>query len=124
MNIGIDLGTTNSGLAYVRSAGDTADYPEIEFRDSAAGRRACVRGSSLAVWELVMLVRERGDNAEATAAHLGWPIQKVTAVLDYARAYSDEVFAALRENDVFDADSIRAMLPNVRVIDIDMSDRA
>src|SRR5947209_4597496 len=30
MNIGIDLGTTNSALAYVRSAGDTADYPEID----------------------------------------------------------------------------------------------
>ncbi|HLJ73129.1 MAG TPA: Hsp70 family protein [Thermoanaerobaculia bacterium] len=29
MNIGIDLGTTNSGLAFVRSSRD-ADYPEIE----------------------------------------------------------------------------------------------
>lgn len=30
MNIGIDLGTTNSGLAFVRSAGEAADYPEID----------------------------------------------------------------------------------------------
>ncbi len=31
MNIGIDLGTTNSGLAYVRSAGDQSDYPDIDI---------------------------------------------------------------------------------------------
>lgn len=32
MNIGIDLGTTNSALAYVRSApGELSDYPEIEI---------------------------------------------------------------------------------------------
>lgn len=31
MNIGIDLGTTNSGLAYVRSAGDSSDYPDIDI---------------------------------------------------------------------------------------------
>src|SRR5579884_1893764 len=30
MNIGIDLGTTNSELAYVRSSGADADYPDIE----------------------------------------------------------------------------------------------
>jgi molecular chaperone DnaK (HSP70) len=34
MNIGIDLGTTNSGLAYVLSqAGELADYPEIRILD-------------------------------------------------------------------------------------------
>jgi hypothetical protein len=31
MNIGIDLGTTNSGLAYVRAAGDQSDYPDIDI---------------------------------------------------------------------------------------------
>src|ERR1700737_2184185 len=34
MNIGIDLGTTNSGLAYVQQQpGDLADYPEIRILD-------------------------------------------------------------------------------------------
>jgi len=101
-----------------------ADYPDIEFRNSAAGRRACVRGSSLAVWEVVMLARDRGDDAEATAAHLGWPIQRVHAALDYAREYSDEVLGALSDNESFEAESLRELLPNVRVNDIDMSDLA
>ncbi len=30
MNVGIDLGTTNSALAYVRSGGELTDYPDIE----------------------------------------------------------------------------------------------
>src|SRR5436309_14910671 len=34
MNIGIDLGTTNSGLAFVQQQpGDLADYPEIRILD-------------------------------------------------------------------------------------------
>lgn len=32
-----------------------AEYPAIEFRDSAAGRQAYVAGSGLAVWEVVMV---------------------------------------------------------------------
>ena len=99
-----------------------ADHPDIEFRDSAGRRRACIRGSSLAVWEVVMLARERGDSAESTAAHLGWPVQRVDAALDYARDYPDEVLAALSENESFDADTLRALLPHVRVIDVDVSD--
>jgi len=31
-----------------------AEFPAIEFRDSAAGRQAYVVGSRLAVWELLM----------------------------------------------------------------------
>src|SRR5437660_197825 len=34
MNIGIDLGTTNSGVAYVQQeSGEPADYPEIRILD-------------------------------------------------------------------------------------------
>jgi len=36
-----------------------ADFEFIEFRDSAVGRQACVRGSSLAVWEVAMRMLSR-----------------------------------------------------------------
>ena len=34
-----------------------ADFAFIDFRDSAAGRQACMQGSSLAVWEVLLLAR-------------------------------------------------------------------
>src|SRR4029077_16234865 len=34
-----------------------AEFAFIDFRDSPAGRQACLQGSSLAVWEVMLLVR-------------------------------------------------------------------
>ena len=99
-----------------------ADHPAIEFRDSAVGRQAYLRGSSLAVWEVVMLVRERKNDAEARAAYLGWPVARVEAALRYAAAYPEEIEAALRETMAVDADALRRLLPGTQVIDIDVGD--
>jgi len=99
-----------------------ADHPTIEFRDSVVGRQAYLRGSTLAVWEVVMLVRERKNDAEATATYLGWPGARVEAALRYAAAYPEEIEAALRETMAFDADALRHLLPGTQVIDIPMDD--
>jgi hypothetical protein len=94
-----------------------AEHSQIEFRDSIVGRQAYVRGSSLAVWGVVMLARERKDDVTATATYLGWPHPRVDAALRYAAAYADEVEAALRENEAFDADALRRLLPNLQIVD-------
>lgn len=99
-----------------------AEHPEIEFRDSVVGRQAYMRGSSLAAWEVVMLARERKNDEHATATYLGWPRPRVNAVLRYAAAYPDEIEGALQENDTFDADTLRRLLPNTQIVDIDIAD--
>src|ERR1700691_3971174 len=50
-----------------------AEFAFIDFRDSAAGRQACIQGSTLAVWEVAMLLRAYKEDAAAVARHLGWP---------------------------------------------------
>jgi hypothetical protein len=45
-------------------------FPHVEFRDSAVGRQACVVGSSLAVWEVVMVAESHGMDPARTASHL------------------------------------------------------
>ena len=35
-----------------------SEFAFIDFRDSAAGRQACIQGSSLAVWEIMLLARD------------------------------------------------------------------
>jgi uncharacterized protein (DUF433 family) len=103
-----------------------ADHPAIGFRDSVVGRQAYLRGSTLAVWEVVMLVRERKNDAEAeaTADYLGWPEARVEAALRYAAAYPEEIEAALRETVAVDADALRRLLPGTHVIDMHMDDEA
>src|ERR1700690_364395 len=63
-----------------------AEFAFIDFRDSSAGRQACIQGSSLAVWEVMLLIRSYQGSALAVAAHLRWPQIKVEAAMNYARA--------------------------------------
>ncbi len=47
-----------------------SEFAFIDFRDSTAGRQACIQGSSLAVWEIMLLVRSYKHDLTATAKHL------------------------------------------------------
>ena len=91
-----------------------AEFPPVEFRDSDSGRQAYIVGSSLAVWEVVMINQSYGHNAEQTAAHLRWPLTRVEPVLAYARRYQQEITAALQENRSVSPPDLTRSLPNSR----------
>src|SRR5882757_6059754 len=76
-----------------------SEFAFIDFRDSAAGRQACVQGSTLAVWEVMLLVRSYRSDLAAVAKHLRWPETKVRAAAHYAEAFPEEIDDALSEND-------------------------
>lgn len=91
-----------------------AEFAFLDFRDSPAGRQACLQGSSLAVWEVMLLARDYGNDAAAVAKHLHWPESKVQAAFNYALAHPEEIEAALEENDAVDFESLKRMLPQAR----------
>ena len=93
-----------------------AEFAFIDFRDSAAGRQAYIQGSTLAVWEVAMLLRSYRGNAVAVAAHLRWPEAKVRAAEHYAQVFSEEIEDALRENDAADLKTLKRMLPQATMI--------
>jgi uncharacterized protein (DUF433 family) len=88
-----------------------SEFAFIDFRDSPAGRQACIQGSTLAVWEIMMLLRSYRSNAAAVARHLRWPEAKVHAAVNYAAAFPEEIQAALEENDATDFTALKRMLP-------------
>jgi hypothetical protein len=95
-----------------------AEFAFIDFRDSAAGRQACIQGSSLAVWEVLLLVRSYKQRSEkndvsAVAKHLRWPEAKVCAAIHYAEAFPQEIEEALSENEATDFETLKRMLPGV-----------
>lgn len=87
------------------------EFAFIDFRDSPAGRQAYVQGSSLAVWEVVLIVRSYGTDAGAAARHLAWPESKVQSALNYARAFPREIEDALAENSEMDFQNLSRLLP-------------
>lgn len=88
-----------------------AEFAFIDFRDSPAGRQACIQGSSLAVWEVIMIVRSYRGGARAAAEHLRWPEERVLAAMHYAEAFPEEIEEALAENESTDPRALKRMLP-------------
>jgi uncharacterized protein (DUF433 family) len=88
-----------------------SEFAFIDFRDSTAGRQAYVQGSTLAVWEMLLLLRSYGEDVGAVAKHLQWPRAKVQAAANYAQAFPQEIDDALSENAATDFDALKRMLP-------------
>jgi len=88
-----------------------SEFAFIDFRDSSAGRQAYLQGSTLAVWEVLLLLRSYKNHVGGVARHLAWPEAKVQAAINYAEAFSEEIDEALRENDAADFATLKRMLP-------------
>ena len=87
-----------------------SEFALLDFRDSPAGRQASVQGSTLAVWEVILLVHSHNGVAEAVAKHLRWAEVKVRAAINDAEAFPEEIKEAIAENDSADFETIKRML--------------
>ena len=88
-----------------------SEFAFIDFRDSAAGRQACMQGSSLAVWEVMLLLHSYKKDLAATAKHLRWTEMKIKSAVNYAEAFPNEIDQALAENQATDFTALKRMLP-------------
>lgn len=88
-----------------------SEFAFIDFRDSAAGRQAYVQGSSLAVWEVILLYRGYKSDLQAVAKHLEWPTARVQAAVNYVEAFTGEINEALSENEAAGLTTIKRTLP-------------
>lgn len=100
-----------------------SEFAFIDFRDSAAGRQAFIQGSSLSVWEIMLLLRSYKNDATAVARHLEWPDVKVRAAIHYAEAFRSEIDEAIAENDNSDPTWIKRMLPQTQEFAVSKSRR-
>jgi hypothetical protein len=107
--------TSDASARLVEEGLRRAEFAFIDFRDSPAGRQAYLQGSSLAVWEVMLLVRSYRGKISAVAAHLEWPEPKVQAAVHYAEAFPEEINEAIGENDASDLVALKRMLPQAEV---------
>ncbi len=88
-----------------------SEFAFVDFRDSGAGRQAYLQSSSLAVWEVLLIVQSYKADVAAAAKHLGWPEAKIQAAVNYARAFPEEIDGALAENEAMSFEALQRMLP-------------
>lgn len=111
------LGRTPSetGALLIQEGLRRAEFAFIDFRDSPAGRQACIQGSSLAVWEVAWIARGYGNSVEKTANYLEMSPLKVRSALNYARTFPDEIEAPLSEHEAGDFESLSRMVPQAEI---------
>jgi uncharacterized protein (DUF433 family) len=94
------------------------EFAFIEFRDSPVGRQAYLKGTRLAVWQVVLLAGSFDGDVARTAAHLEIAPVAVQAALAYAAAYPAEVEAAIADNAHAAADLTR-LIPSLEPVVVD-----
>jgi len=114
------LGRTPSEAAalLLEEALRLGEFAFIEFRDSAVGRQAYLKGSRLTVWQVISLLNSIDGDVEQTAAMLEIPSTWVQAAVAYARAYPAEIEAAIADNTT-DVDRLSRLIPNLQIVTID-----
>ncbi len=96
------------------------EFAFIEFRDSPAGRQAYLRGTRLKIWQVVQIVRDYEGDVARAAAHLSIPPVQVMAALNYAKAFPEEIEAAISDSECCVAE-LERLIPNLEVVDADAS---
>ncbi len=94
------------------------EFAFIDFRDSPLGRQAYIQGTRLSVWMVVKVAGLYGSDVEKTAGHFQRPAVQIQAALNYAKAFPEEVEAAIQDNDSYDFSRLSRMLPQARRFEI------
>jgi len=110
--------TSETGALLIEEGLRQSEFGHIEFRDSVVGRQAYLRGTSLAVWEVVSIAKRFDLDTNATANNLEWPLYRVKAALHYAAAFPNEIEAALADNDTYSFETLRNILPQAERVTI------
>jgi len=98
------------------------EFALIDFRSSETGRQAFVQGTSLAVWEVVMVAQGYDLDAQKTAQHLEWPLPRVQAALSYAQAFPQEIETALQDNGSYSFERLRRLVPQARLFSLPLQE--
>jgi len=92
-------------------------FPHIEFRTFNGERHACLKGR-LQVWQLIMVARDHGMDAEQVARHLELKLEQVQAAFHYYEAYPEDTDRALADNDAMTFERLKQLLPNAKLAEI------
>ena len=109
------LGKSQSemGAQFIEEAMREAEYNGIEFRDSALGRQAYMKGSNLAVWEVLLVAQDHAMDVERITAYFRRPRAWVQTALNYYAAFGEEIDPLLEDSRAMTFENLRRLLPNL-----------
>ena len=115
--LGNGMTRTKAGVMLLEESLREAEFSFVEFRDSPIGRQPYMKGSGLAIWEVITIARPREMNAEQIAQDYPYPVENIRAALNFYEAYRDEIDQAIEDNGI-GYEAMKRLLPNVRLFEV------
>jgi len=106
---------SETGALLVEEGLRRSEFAFMDFRDTPVGRQAFIQGTRLSVWMVVKIARLYGNDVEKTAEHLGRPPLQIQAALNYAKAFPDEIEAAITDHSSYDFAKLSNLLPQAEL---------
>ncbi len=115
--LGNGMTRTKAGVMLLEESLRETEYSFIEFRDSPVGRQPYMKGSGLAIWEVIMIAKGFDMDAEQIIQYYPYPIANIKAAINYFNAYSEEINQAIEDNHI-GFDSMKKILPNIELFEV------
>jgi uncharacterized protein (DUF433 family) len=93
------------------------EFALIEYRDSPVGRQPYMKGSGLAIWEVIMIAKRYEMDAERVIKDYPHPLENIKAAINFYDAYQEEIDQAIEDNNI-GYESIRRLLPNASLFEV------
>jgi uncharacterized protein (DUF433 family) len=115
--LGNGMTRTKAGVMLLEESLREAEFSFVEYRDSPIGRQPYMKGSGLAIWEVIMIAKRHDMDAEKIAEHYPYPVPNIKAALNFYDAYHDEIEQAIEDNHIgFEA--MKRLLPTLRLFEV------
>ena len=92
-----------------------SEFALIEFHSSPLGRQAFMKGSSLAVWEVIKVAQHYELNVALVSEHFERSQDWVQAAINYAEAFSREIKTAIEASKSTAKEDLTRLLPNLEI---------
>lgn len=115
--LGNGMTRTKAGVMLLEEALREAEFAGIEYRDSPIGRQPYMKGSGLAIWEVILLARNYDLDATRMAQDYPYPVDNIKASIHFYEAYQEEIDQAIEDNNI-GYEAMKRLLPNIRLFEV------
>lgn len=115
--LGNGMTRTKAGVMLLEESLREAEFAFVEYRDSPIGRQPYMKGSGLAIWEVIMIARHYDLDAERMTQDYPYPVENIKAAIHFYEAYQDEIDQAIEDNHI-GYEAMKRLLPNLQLFEI------
>ena len=115
--IGKGMTRTQAGIILLEESLRESEFAFIEYRDSPIGRQPYMKGSGLAIWEVIMIAKSYDMDAERMSKDYPYPVENIKGAFSFYEAFREETDQAIEGNNI-GYEGLKRLLPNLQLFEV------